>query len=113
MAALPGMRRGIKKFSVTAAQRVTMKNPSLRRMNLMFRASCPSLHLPALAALRLQVEEHDAPVRILVRSRTREGIVLQHPPVEVFGVVLVPVDALGDRDHRDLVDHHRLELLDD
>jgi len=39
-AALPGMRRGMKKFSVIAAQSVTTKNPSLRRMNLTTRASC-------------------------------------------------------------------------
>jgi hypothetical protein len=34
------MRRGIRKFVVTAAQRVTRKKPSLRATNLMFRASC-------------------------------------------------------------------------
>jgi hypothetical protein len=34
------MRRGMKKFSVIAAQSVTTKNPSLRRMNLTTRASC-------------------------------------------------------------------------
>src|SRR3954464_1652234 len=39
-AALPGMRRGIRKFSVTAAQRVTRKKPSLRTTNLTSRASC-------------------------------------------------------------------------
>jgi hypothetical protein len=33
------MRRGMRKFSVTAAQRVTRKNPSLRATNLTFRAS--------------------------------------------------------------------------
>jgi hypothetical protein len=35
------MRRGIRKFSVIAAQSVTTKNPSLRRTNLISRASCP------------------------------------------------------------------------
>src|SRR6476620_4161255 len=41
MAALPGMRRGLTKFSVTAAHRVARKNPSLRTTNLIgFRASC-------------------------------------------------------------------------
>src|SRR5207244_11332238 len=39
-AALPGMRRGIRKFSVIAAHSVTTKNPSLRRTNLTFRAPC-------------------------------------------------------------------------
>ena len=38
--ALPGMRRGMKKFIVIAAQSVTTKKPSLRRMNLTTRASC-------------------------------------------------------------------------
>src|SRR5207302_5782968 len=63
--------------------------------------------------LRLQVQEQDAPVRMLVRSRLRIRIALRHPAGYVLGVVLVPVDALRDRNHRDEVDHHRLELLDD
>jgi hypothetical protein len=33
------MRRGMRKFAVTAAQSVTTKNPK-RRTNLTFRASC-------------------------------------------------------------------------
>ena len=50
---------------------------------------------------------------MLVRSRLRIRIALRHPAGDVLGVVLVPVDALRDRNHRDEVDHHRLELLDD
>jgi hypothetical protein len=40
VAALPGMRRGMMKFSVIAAHSVITKNASLRRTNLTSRAPC-------------------------------------------------------------------------
>src|SRR5205085_4595091 len=59
--AFPGMRRGMRKFNVTAAHSVTTKNPSRRRTNLIDRAPCAS---PGIAALLLG-REHQA------RGRTR------------------------------------------
>src|SRR5216110_729968 len=99
------MRRGMRKFSVTAAHSVTTKNPSRRRTNLISRASC-RLNL----RLRLQVQEHDAPVGVDVGGRSCERVALRDPAGQAAGVVLVPVDALGHRYHWDLVDHRLLEL---
>src|SRR6478672_13216404 len=100
------MRRGMKKFSVIAAQSVTTKNPILRRTKLTTRASCQHLFSLRRSSLGLEVEEHDTPVGDLVRGRLRERVLLRDPAAEGLRVVLVPVDGLGDRDDRD-IPHHR------
>src|SRR6266487_364301 len=63
--------------------------------------------------LRCQVEEHLAPVRVVVGGRLGVRVALSDPSGEGARVVLVPVDLLGDRDHRHLLQHHSLQLVDD
>src|SRR5947209_14470942 len=87
------MRRGMRKFNVTAAQSVSRKNPNLRATNLISRASCSGDDRSAPLPLRLQVEEYDTPVGSLVCRRPRVGLALGNPAADVLGVVLVPVDT--------------------
>src|SRR6202012_4900307 len=77
MAGFPGISRGRKKFSVTAAHSVTTKNPARRSTNLIG-------PLP----LRCHVQQHLAHVGVGVDGRQRVRVALGRPAGEVRGVVL-------------------------
>src|ERR1700760_1646277 len=70
-AGFPGIIRGRKKLSVTAAQRVSTKNPARRRANLM--AARP----PPL--LGRQVQQHLAHVGVVVGGRQRVRVARRRP----------------------------------
>src|SRR5271170_6491883 len=68
---------------------------------------------PVAGLLRRQVEHQDAPVRVVVGGGLGVRVALGDPAGEAARVVLVPVDRLGDRDHRDVRQHHLLQLVHD
>src|SRR5579875_720421 len=119
---LPGMNRGMKKFSVNAAHRVSTKKPSRRTTNLirhLLLASSCFLRGPRVASVsrsgagRVQVQQHLLVVRHVERGWLCVRILLGRPTTDLRGVVLEPVDRLGHRDHRNVLQHHLLDLLDD
>ena len=68
---------------------------------------------PPASLLRRQAKQHLAPVGIVVRGRKRVRVLRGGPAGERAGVVLIPGDRLGDRDHRDLLQHRQLQLVHD
>src|SRR3954470_4858454 len=121
LAGSPGISRGMKKLTVIAAQRVSAKNPSRCRRNLMddlpWSTASHSLSGPGHAAvgssarsvLRRKVQEHLLDVRQLPGRRQRVRVLLRGPTGERLGAVLVPLDALGRRDDRDVAEHGLLD----
>src|SRR5437588_2372258 len=118
----PGSSRGRMKLSVTAAQRVTRKNSSRRiRYRISYilspskgRRARPAVLLGRIARLFLVHPEHDLfPVGNVPGCWRRVRVILRRPAGEHLGVVLIPGDALGDRDHGDLFEHDALDLLHD
>src|SRR3982750_2188027 len=87
---LPGMKRGMKKFSVSAAHRVTTKKPSRRSTYL---NGCA----PLLGGLGPEVQQHLLRIGDVERGRLRVRVVLGRPALDVGGVVLEPVHRLGHR----------------
>src|SRR3954467_9122540 len=111
VAGSPGMSRGIRKFTVTAAQRVSTKKPNRCARYLIAAPPCPLSSPPFPAALlrRLQMQQHLLLVRDLPGRGQRVRVVLRRPAGEGAGVVLVPLDALGRRDDRHVPQHGLLD----
>src|SRR5579862_9389503 len=102
------MRRGIMKFRVIAAHKVTTKNPSLRRTYL---NPAPLCLASRSLLLWEQMEEHHSYIRIVIRRWLRVRVSRRRPTPDVGRVVLVPVDFLCGRDERHVTQHHLFELI--
>ena len=142
-AGLPGISRGRKKFSVSAAHKVIAKKPSRRSANLMscswlssgppFRllagparcshshghprpgrpASGRPGHGPAAAYFGDRCSSMLPPVGVVVGGGLGVRVALGGPAGEVAGVVLEPVHLLGDRDDRHVLSMTCSQLVDD
>src|SRR5207248_2017173 len=120
---LPGIHFGMKKLSVSAAQRVSTKNPKRRSRNLTSTSSSCSpswtatsqlpICLLLLSGLRVNVQQELLHIRNVVRGRLAVRVVLGRPALDVSGVVLEPVHRLRGRDHRYVGEHVPADLLDD
>src|SRR3954447_9051980 len=112
LAGSPGISRGMKKFTVIAAHSVSKKNPSLCSRNLIdyLRVRTPPSR-PTRSALGRQVQHDLLVVRDLPGRGERVRVLLGRPAGEGTGVVLVPVDALRRRDHRDVTKHRLLHSV--
>src|SRR5438270_7188361 len=114
LASFPGITRGMTKLTVSAAHRVTRNSPPRRARYLIAGLARVQRGLwPGCSAGGVQVGQDHAVIGELVGRRLGVRIGLRRPATDVARVVLIPVDALGDRDERDLVHHHLLDLMND
>ena len=97
---------------VSAAHSVTRNMPP-RFARYLTAPTADSQSARRLLSAALEVNQDDPEIWGGVGRRLRIWVRLRRPARDVARVVLVPVDALGDRDERDLVQHHLLDLVDD
>ena len=112
-AGFPGMSRGMRKFTVSAAQSVSTKNPSRSEQEPHRRRR---LTAPAGSAqlFGAEVQEHLLPVRdTATPPAARTGRPGVGPAGECLVLYWYQSTLSVDRDHRDVVEHHLLQLLHD
>src|SRR5580704_8800459 len=107
-AGLPGMSRGMRKFTVMAAHSAMSKKPRRRARNLISPTQTDNRLL-----LWLQVQYHHAPVRHVVQAGLRVRVRRRRETGVLVRVVLEPVDLFQDGDDRQLLHHDRLDLVGD